>query len=224
MTTRNDSVDALNSTIAASLVGEEKIYYSQDSVDTKDSMDTTNYSTEFLRSVKANGLPLGMLSLKVGMPVMLLRNYYPKSGLCNGTRMIITNVYEHCIKARVVSQDIRFKDRIHVISRIVMTTEDLTFPMSRKQLPVRTCFAMTINKSQSHTLSTVGVDLSCPVFSHGQLYVALSRVKNVGNLLVLLPNGPDVATTDNVVYPEVLLHPPQESVVAVPEIVSNVTV
>ena len=71
LTTRNDSVNALNSTIAASLVGEEKIYYSQDSVDTKDSMDTTNYSTEFLRSVKTDDLPLGKLSLKVDMPVML---------------------------------------------------------------------------------------------------------------------------------------------------------
>ncbi|KAI8533766.1 hypothetical protein RHMOL_Rhmol10G0034600 [Rhododendron molle] len=34
---------------------------------------------------------------------------------------------------------------------------------------------MTINKSQGISVKFVGVDLRIPVFSHGQLYVALSR-------------------------------------------------
>jgi len=34
---------------------------------------------------------------------------------------------------------------------------------------------MTINKSQGQSVEHVGVDLRTPVFSHGQLYVALSR-------------------------------------------------
>ena len=47
---------------------------------------------------------------------------------------------------------------------------------------------MTINKAQGQTLRTVGVDLRSPVFSHGQLYVALSRVIDVRQLRVLLPD------------------------------------
>jgi ATP-dependent exoDNAse (exonuclease V) alpha subunit len=40
---------------------------------------------------------------------------------------------------------------------------------------------MTINKAQGQTLHTVGVDLRSPVFSHGQLYVALSRPQMCGS-------------------------------------------
>ncbi|GFS53904.1 hypothetical protein TNCV_3761401 [Trichonephila clavipes] len=35
---------------------------------------------------------------------------------------------------------------------------------------------MTINKSQGQTMSVCGLDLRTPCFSHGQLYVACSRV------------------------------------------------
>ena len=87
----------------------------------------------------------------------------------------------------------------------VTTNEDLPFTLTRTQLPLRPCFAMTKNKSQGQTLQRVGVDLSTPVFSHGQFYVALSRVTDVKNLIILLPRG--IKQTSNIVYPEVLLRP-----------------
>ncbi|KAI8559659.1 hypothetical protein RHMOL_Rhmol04G0190500 [Rhododendron molle] len=69
---------------------------------------------------------------------------------------------------------------------------------------VRLAYAMTINKSHGQSVKFVGVDLRTPVFSHGQLYVALSRCKSFDRLTVLLPKEETDSTT-NIVYPEVLL-------------------
>ena len=49
----------------------------------------------------------------------------------------------------------------------------LPFEFRRVQFPVSLCFAMTINKSSGQT---VGVDMIDESFTHGMLYVALSRV------------------------------------------------
>jgi ATP-dependent exoDNAse (exonuclease V) alpha subunit len=64
---------------------------------------------------------------------------------------------------------------------------------------------MTINKSQGQTLGCVGLYLPRPVFTHGQLYVALSRVKTRSGLKILITNDESLAksNTINVVYPEV---------------------
>ncbi|KAG0710398.1 hypothetical protein GWK47_022903 [Chionoecetes opilio] len=74
------------------------------------------------------------------------------------------------------------------------------FRMRRLQFPIRVAFVMTINKCQGQTKSYVGVYLPTPVFTHGQLYVSLSRVGYADAVEVLAPRG----ITRNVVYPEEL--------------------
>lgn len=65
------------------------------------------------------------------------------------------------------------------------------FQFKRKQFPIRLSFAMTVNKSQGQTIPNVGVYLPAPVFSHGQLYVAMSRATARTNIkiLALPPNA-----------------------------------
>jgi ATP-dependent exoDNAse (exonuclease V) alpha subunit len=75
---------------------------------------------------------------------------------------------------------------------------------------------MTINKAQGQTIPTVGVYLPEPVFSHGQLYVALSRATAKSNIKILAIKDktknskkrkrtePLVRATLNIVYKEVL--------------------
>ena len=59
------------------------------------------------------------------------------------------------------------------------------FQFKRKQFPIRLSFAMTVNKAQGQTIPNVGVYLPEPVFSHGQLYVALSRATARSNIKIL---------------------------------------
>ena len=62
----------------------------------------------------------------------------------------------------------------------------MPFVVKRKQFPVRLCFAMTINKAQGQTIEKLGLYLPTPVFTHGQLYVAVSRVKKKEDLKILI--------------------------------------
>ncbi|KAI5888541.1 helicase [Schizophyllum commune H4-8] len=64
---------------------------------------------------------------------------------------------------------------------------------------------MSINKAQGQSVKYVGLDLRSPVFTHGQLYVALSRATASHNIKVLIDGDSNANTVQNVVYPEVLL-------------------
>jgi hypothetical protein len=101
--------------------------------------------------------------------------------------MIISKLREYSIEVKIIGGQFHGEDR--VISRITLTADkgEGAWKHNRKQFPVRLCFAMTINKAQGQSLQKVGIDLRQPVFTHGQFYVAFSRVIDVANLDVLLP-------------------------------------
>ena len=65
---------------------------------------------------------------------------------------------------------------------------------------------MTINKAQGQTLERVGIYLPEPCFTHGQLYVAASRVGLPEHLRFAVPIDKDTGTfrTCNVVFREAL--------------------
>jgi ATP-dependent DNA helicase PIF1 len=81
----------------------------------------------------------------------------------------------------------------------------IPFKFQRRQFPVPVSFAMTINKSQGQSLKIVGIYLPTPVFSRGQLYIAISRVTPKEGLKILITNedGEDFDFTSNVVYEKI---------------------
>lgn len=160
-------------------------------------------SPEFLSSVDFPSIPPARLHLKIGVPIILLRNLDAQQGLCNGTRMVVLRIGKNCLRVRVLTGD--FAGDIRLIPKIKLTTneEDFPFKISRVQFPVRLCFAMTINKAQGQSFNIVGVDLRAQVFTHGQFYVAMSRVTDISKLYILeQPGGRQLM---NIVYPEVLV-------------------
>jgi len=206
---RNGDVDEINKTVLHKMIGDEISFFSADEVIHEQGVDgqqpdQIGYPVEFLRSLSASGLPPGELTLKVGCPLILLRNLAPQQGLCNGTRMVVLRMSNRILEVRILGGDhdgkIAFIPRISLIPSTM--NSDFTFQFKRRQFPVRLAFAMTINKAQGQSVKYVGLDLRVPVFSHGQLYVALSRATSHHRISVLLPAGE--SKTLNVVYPEVL--------------------
>ncbi|CAN1250922.1 ATP-dependent DNA helicase PIF1 [Linum perenne] len=184
VTPTNQVVSSINDYVLTQIPGDEKIY---------------------LSSVTFNGMPEHQLRLKPYAIVMLLRNLNPSAGLCNGTRILLTHLGEHTLRGLIIGGS--FEGTIAIIPRIVLDKTDPNWPftLKRRQYPVRLCYAVTINKSQGKTLEHIGIYLPNPVFSHGQLYVALSRARSVEGVHISIQNDANIpeTSTRNIVYKEI---------------------
>ena len=153
-------------------------------------------------------MPQHLINLKPNCPIMLLRNLDPIQGHCNGTRYIVNTLHDHVIEASI-AYGVHAGKKLF-IPRIPIAPSENIFPfqMQRRQFPIRLAFAMTANKAQGQTLSKVGLYLEKDFFSHGQLYVGISRVGNANDLKILTKCGLFVNApgtyTDNVVFYEIL--------------------
>ncbi|XP_071725808.1 uncharacterized protein [Rutidosis leptorrhynchoides] len=209
LATTNEEVDSINEHILSNIPGAERVYYSSDSLcpdEENDVFAQQLYSTETLNTLKVPGVPNHVLALKPGVPIMLLRNIDQTKGLCNGTRLQIERLGEHTIEARIITGHC-FGNLTYIPRMIVAPSDNkIAVKFQRRQFPVTVCYAMTINKSQGQSLSNVGLYLRKPVFTHGQLYVAVSRVTTKKGLKVIImdDDGKDSNITKNVVYKEVL--------------------
>ena len=208
LTTKNEDVDNINDQIISIFPGNSQEFLSADSVEDKDLVHQTLYPVEFLNTLTPSGTPPHKLVLKKGVPIMLLRNISPTEGLCNGTRLIVKGFQRHVIDAEILTGSHLGKRVFIPRIRIAPSDADLPFQLIRRQFPIRLAFAMTINKAQGQTIPYMGLDLRNPVFTHGQLYVALSRVQSKDNITVLAKNvcvddRPGIYTK-NIVYKEVL--------------------
>ena len=210
LSTTNSIVNSINDDMINRIPNEgEHRLVSIDTVSGDDS--STLYPEEILNKVESSGIPQHVIRLKKNAVVILLRNLDNNAGHCNGTRYIVLKIHSHMIEARRLDAD-ENEDNI-LIPRIPMCTKtgDFPFTMRRLQFPIKVAFVMTFNRSQGQSLMHTGIILPSSVWTHGQLYVGLSRCGNPDNIAIwanqeefVLEGYPsDNKYTRNVVYTEI---------------------
>ncbi|XP_078431713.1 uncharacterized protein LOC144703403 [Wolffia australiana] len=157
----NDDVVKVNDMVLDVFPGEVMEYFSFDAIHPGEVDNKSLYPTEFPnRNDDDATMPLHNLQLKIGCIVILLQNLNTMQGLCNETRL-----------------------------RVDLLRQYSKPQSSAKEFPVQLAFAMTIKKSQGQALNMVGLYLLNPLFTHGQLYVALSRTRISSTGIVLCDGG-----------------------------------
>lgn len=116
-------------------------------------------------NLKHSKLSNHKLNLKVGTPVMLLKNIDHSRGMCENILSM----------AKILTKN-SYGQKI-LISKILLTPSYmcLSFMFKRQKFPLIISYAMTINKNQGHSLSYVGLFLKNSIFSHDQFYVVVLR-------------------------------------------------
>ncbi|KAF8109221.1 hypothetical protein N665_0100s0010, partial [Sinapis alba] len=198
----NEDVNMINDYMLDKMKGKERIYLSANSIDPTDtkSVNDEALGSDFLNSIKVSGLQNHRLRLKVGCPVMVLRNVDPLEGLMNGTRLQITQLMYLMVGAKmIIGSNI---GKTVYIPRLLITPSDTRLPlkMCRRQLSLAVAFAITIKKKvKGQSLSEVGL------FLPRHLYVAISRVTSKKGLKILVvdKDGKPQHKTTNVVFKEV---------------------
>ncbi|XP_015954271.1 uncharacterized protein LOC107478650 [Arachis duranensis] len=153
-----DIVTKVNNHVMSFIPGNERVYLSSDTLLNEDGHLESELYTMSIKSLNAlncSGIPQHRLVHKIGVPIMLLRNIDQSNGLCNGTRMQVRRLGDHVIECIILAS--------RNIGEVV--------------------FIPRMNLGR--TLSTIDMYLPRPVFTHGQLYVALSRVNSYSGLKVL---------------------------------------
>jgi ATP-dependent DNA helicase PIF1 len=203
VTARNVIVDKINDVALDMVPDEKKIYRSCE----KPKEESALYPLEVFHDLVPPGFPPHQLKVKVNSVVMLLRNLDLTGGHCNGSRYLVNNMFNRTLELKLAHGP--NKGKCITIPRIPFTTrEDYPFSFTRVQFPIKLAFGITANKSQGQTMKKIGVFLDQPFFSHGQLYVATSRVGSSEHVKFAVENGMfrgvEGTYTDNVVFPECL--------------------
>ena len=140
-----------------------------------------NSALDYIAKQTPPGLPSHTLTIKVNGIYCLIWNLSINHSLLKNVCIIVTEVSNWLVTVQLI--------KIH--NGILHTKEDILIPyisctyvlpsghiLLCQQFPLAPGYATMLNSCQGLNLNTVGLDVTVPVFSHGQLYTALSRIRN----------------------------------------------
>ena len=180
----NNKVDKINKREHSKLISEKTNFKCKTSV-------TSNDKTKFKNNIKYvsqnmdKNMPYDIdLTLSIGAQVMLLINIDVKRGLTNGSRGVVVGFTS---KPGTINKPIPIVRFIHGIKEVIdfyeWKREEKDFIITKKQIPLKLAWAISIHKTQGSTLDLAEVDVK-NIFEYGQVYVALSRVKSSSSLYI----------------------------------------
>lgn len=190
-------------------------FHATDQVKRKDGLPVNpRYIDQYLGRIDKIFQASKDLELAKGSQVMLLFNLDLKAGLANGSRGVV-------IDFRNKLPVVRFMNGIETpVSHMTWSMKITdTVVVSRKQIPLNLAWACTIHKSQGATLDCAQTDLGASIFSYGQAYTALSRVKSLDGLSIVTLDPAKLVASPHVVafYENIIRNEGQEHLELDPE-------
>jgi len=195
-------------------------YHSHDSIKELDETDfhlPMGAESDLLATMHEPGVPPAKLSLKVGCIASIMRNLSIEDGLVKNARVQVVSLRPNVVEVRLLQQGAG-RPRPEQADMPTFFLPRITFEfdphgaswtVQRRQFPLRLAYATTFNSCQGLTLDRVVLDLTKPVFAHGQLYTSLSRVRSGSDVRVLRSADERHLPTSNVVY-RILLLPTED--------------
>jgi hypothetical protein len=207
----NKQIDAFNHTILNAIPGTAKTYLAADSLKEVEEAGLTPPDSvlDYVAKHTPPGMPPHSLTIKTNAVFRLLRNFSLDLGLVKNVRVVVVDVGTRIITVRLLRGMAgvtgSYIDAEDILIPRISFTATLTsgHTLLRRQYPLAPAYSTTFNSCQGLTLDIVGVDVRRPVFSHGQLYTALSRIRHRTHARVLF--RPGESTTANVTYHEILV-------------------
>jgi hypothetical protein len=151
LTTLNKHVDEMNATIQERSDGEERTYKSADFFGPDAAEEEGVYPVEVLNTLTPSGMAPHQLTLRVGAPVVFLRNLNRDQGMMNGTRGILLALRPWSVQVQLTTGP--RSGESFVVPRINLTSSDSGDDHIRfiRRMPLRLAYCMTINKAQGQT-------------------------------------------------------------------------
>ena len=217
----NAQVDLYNAAVLSLLPSPSCQYHAADSLeehtqaaevvntgsDVNSPLPNPDAVLDYVRCRRPNGVPDYSLTVKVGGVYRLLRNFSIDQGLVKNIRVMVVGTGSKLVTIRLLqgTQTPGTNTSDILLPRITFKERlQSGHTLCRRQFPLAPAYASTFHSCQGLTLDCVGVDLTQDVFTHGQLYTALSRIRHRSDAIVRLPTL-EYSCTTNVTYKELLI-------------------
>lgn len=129
-----------------------------------------------------NGLYKRNVILKKGARVMMLSNKHIDLGVANGSTGTVIKLNSDGVRVQFDNGEKILIEKEFITIRRKVDGEVVTVA-SITQIPLRLSWAITIHKSQGMSLDKVYCDFT-KIFTYSQVYVALSRARDMENLFI----------------------------------------